>query len=254
MWNMSARFEGQSALVTGAASGNGRAIAKRFAEEGAAVTVTDIQEEPRMGGQPTHERIAEMGRDVQFVECDVSDPQDLHDAVAAHVEAFGTLDVMVNNAGIDRQMPILEAEPRDYDQLMDINLRGVYFGCQAAIEVMADQSDGGAIVNMSSIAGLNGIDNSSLYCTSKGGVTNLTRQLALEHGGSGIRVNAINPGVIETAMTLEDGDTIDGLLEETPLGRAGQPEEVADGVLYLASDEASFVTGHNLVMDGGFTA
>jgi NAD(P)-dependent dehydrogenase (short-subunit alcohol dehydrogenase family) len=250
---MTARFNGQSVLVTGAASGNGRAIARAFADEGAAVTVCDIQEEPRMGGTPTHELIAEEGAEVQFVECDVSDPDDLHEAVAEHVEMFGSLDVMVNNAGIDRQMPIQEAEPSDYDMLMDINLRGVYFGCQAAIDAMADQSDGGNIVNMSSIAGLSAVDNSSLYCTSKGGVTNLTRQLALEHGENGIRVNAINPGVIETAMTLEDGDTIDGLLAETPLGRAGQPEEVADGVLYLASDDASFITGHNLVMDGGFT-
>ena len=251
---MPERFAGQSVLVTGAASGNGRAIALKFAEEGADVTVSDIQTEPRMGGDPTHEIIAEMGRNVQFVECDVSDPEDLHAAVEAHVDMFGSLDVMVNNAGIDRQMPITDAGPEDYDLLMDINLRGVYCGCKAAIEVMADQDDGGAIVNMSSIAGLNGIENSSLYCTSKGGVTNLTRQLAIEQGKNGIRVNAINPGVIETAMTLEDGDTIGGLLEETPLGRAGQPEEVADGVLYLASDEASFVTGHNLVMDGGFTA
>ncbi|MDT3437212.1 SDR family oxidoreductase [Haloarcula sp. 1CSR25-25] len=251
---MSNRFDGTSVLVTGAASGNGRAIALKFAEEGAAVTVSDLQEEPRMGGDPTHDLIEEMGRDVQFVECDVSKPEDLHDAVAEHVEAFGSLDVMVNNAGIDRQIPIREVEPDDYDLLMDINLRGVYFGCQAAIDVMADQDDGGAIVNMSSIGGIRGLENSSLYCTSKGGVTNLTRQLALEHGENNIRVNAINPGVIETAMTLEDGDTIDGLLEETPLGRAGQPEEVADGVLFLASDDASFVTGHNLVMDGGFTA
>ena len=251
---MSERFTGQSVLVTGAASGNGRAIARRFAEEGAAVTVGDIQEDPRMGGDPTHELIAEMGGEAQYVECDVSDPEDVRRAVDAHVDEFGSLDVMVNNAGIDRQMPILDAEPEDYDLLMDINLRGVYFGCQAALDVMVDQDDGGAIVNMSSIAGLGAIDNSSLYCTSKGGVTNLTRQLALEHGENDVRVNAINPGIIETAMTLEDGDTIDGLLEETPLGRAGQPEEVADGVLFLASDDASFVTGHNLVVDGGFTA
>lgn len=251
---MSERFKGQSVLVTGAASGNGRAIARKFAEEGASVTVSDIQEEPRMGGDSTHEIIAETGQEVQFVECDVSNPDDIRAAVEAHVDAFGSLDVMINNAGIDRQMSILDADPEDYDTLMNINLRGVYFGCQAALEIMMTQDDGGAIVNMSSIAGLGAIDNSSLYCTSKGGVTNLTRQLALEHGENGIRVNAINPGVIETAMTVEDGDTIDGLLEETPLGRAGQPEEVADGVLFLASDDASFVTGHNLVLDGGFTA
>jgi len=251
---MTARFEGQSVLVTGAASGNGRAIARKFAEEGAGVTVTDIQEEPRMGGDPTHEIIAEMGREVQFVECDVSDPDDLHDAVAEHVEMFGSLDVMVNNAGIDRQMPIQEAEPSDYDMLMDINLRGVYFGCQAAIDVMADQAEGGAIVNMSSIAGLSAVDNSSLYCTSKGGVTNLTRQLALEHGENGIRVNAINPGVIETAMTTEDAAVAGTMDDQIPLRRDGQPGDVADAALFLASDESAYVTGHNLVVDGGYTA
>jgi NAD(P)-dependent dehydrogenase (short-subunit alcohol dehydrogenase family) len=119
---------------------------------------------------------------------------------------------------------------------------------------MRDQEDGGSIINMSSIGGIRGLENSSLYCTSKGGVTNLTRELAVEHGEHGIRVNALNPGFIETAMTMEDGDTAGGILEQTPLGRAGQPEEVADAALFLAGEESSFVTGHNLVMDGGFTA
>ena len=248
---MSERLAGKTAGVTGSSSGIGAAAALRFAEEGASV-VTNSRAQER--AESTAETIREAGGEAVAVEADMTERDEVGELVDAAVEEFGSLDVMVNNAGIDRQMPIVEAGPEDYDLLMDINLRGVYFGCKAAIEVMADQDDGGAIVNMSSIAGLNGIENSSLYCTSKGGVTNLTRPLAIEQGKNGIRVNAINPGVIETAMTLEDGDTIDGLLEETPLGRAGRPEEVADGVLYLASDEASFVTGHNLVMDGGFTA
>jgi NAD(P)-dependent dehydrogenase (short-subunit alcohol dehydrogenase family) len=119
---------------------------------------------------------------------------------------------------------------------------------------MRGQDDGGVVVNMSSIAGIRGLDNSSLYCTSKGGVTNLTRELAVEHGGNDIRVNALNPGFIETAMTMEDGETAGDILDQTPLGRAGQPEEVADAALFLASEESSFMTGHNLVLDGGFTA
>lgn len=250
---MSDRFDGKSVLVTGASSGNGRAIALQFAEEGADVTVADIQREPRLGGTPTHEKIEEMGCGVQFVECDVSNEANLHDAVDSHVAEFGSLDVMVNNAGVDRQRPIKEVEPSDYEFLMNINLRGVYFGCQAAIETMVEQDGGGAIVNMSSVAGFTALENSSLYCTSKGGVSNLTRQLALEHGENGIRVNALNPGFIETAMTVEDGETAEGILEQTPLGRAGKPDEVADATLFLASDDASFITGHNLVMDGGFT-
>ena len=251
---MSERLQGKTALVTGGSSGNGRAIALRFAEEGASVTVADVREDPRMGGEPTHELIQSEGGTAQFVHCDVSSVDDLHAAVEATVDAFGSLDVMVNNAGVERQKPLGEVTEEDYEWLMDINLKGVFFGSQAAIDVMREQNAGGSIINMSSIGGIRGLENSSLYCTSKGGVTNLTRQLAVEHGEHDIRVNALNPGFIETAMTMEDGDTAGGILEQTPLGRAGQPDEVADAALFLASDESSFVTGHNLVMDGGFTA
>jgi NAD(P)-dependent dehydrogenase (short-subunit alcohol dehydrogenase family) len=251
---MSERLQGKAALVTGGSSGNGRAIARRFAEEGASVTVADVREDPRMGGEPTHELIEHEGGTAQFVHCDVSSIDDLRATVEATVDAFGSLDVMVNNAGVERQKPLGDVTEEDYEWLMDINLKGVFFGSQAAIDVMRDQEDGGSIINMSSIGGIRGLENSSLYCTSKGGVTNLTRELAVEHGEHGIRVNALNPGFIETAMTMEDGDTAGGILEQTPLGRAGQPDEVADAALFLASEESSFVTGHNLVMDGGFTA
>ncbi|MDS0294934.1 SDR family NAD(P)-dependent oxidoreductase [Halogeometricum luteum] len=251
---MSERLQGKTALVTGGSSGNGRAIARRFAEEGARITVADVREDPRMGGEPTHELIASEGGDAQFVQCDVSSVNDLRAAVDVTVEAFGSLDVMVNNAGVERQKPLEDVTEEDYEWLMDINLKGVFFGSQAAVEAMRDQDDGGSIINMSSIGGIRGLENSSLYCTSKGGVTNLTRELAVEHGENGVRVNALNPGFIETAMTMEDGDTAGGILGQTPLGRAGQPEEVADAALFLASDESSFVTGHNLVVDGGFTS
>jgi NAD(P)-dependent dehydrogenase (short-subunit alcohol dehydrogenase family) len=251
---MSQRLDGKAALVTGGSSGNGRAIARRFAEEGARVTVADVREEPRLGGDPTHEVIERDGGVARFVDCDVTSVAALRAAVDETVAAYGDLDVMVNNAGIDRQMPIVDATEAAYERLMDVNLKGVYFGCRAAVEAMRASGTGGSIVNMSSIAGIRGLENSSLYCTSKGGVTNLTRQLAVEQGPHGIRVNALNPGFVETAMTLEDGETADGILDRTPLGRAGQPEEVADAALFLASDESSFVTGHNLVLDGGFTA
>ena len=251
---MSERLQGKTALVTGGSSGNGRAIARRFAEEGANVTVADVRDDPRMGGEPTHDCIETEGGTAQFVRCDVSSLDDLQAAVDATVEAFGSLDVMVNNAGVERQKPLGEVTEEDYEWLMDINLKGVFFGSQAAVEVMREQEEGGSIINMSSIGGIRGLENSSLYCASKGGVTNLTRELAVEHGDADVRVNALNPGFIETAMTMEDGDTAGGILEQTPLGRAGQPDEVADAALFLASDESSFVTGHNLVMDGGFTA
>lgn len=251
---MSGRLEGKAALVTGASSGNGRAIARRFAEEGASVTVADVRRDPRLGGMPTHERIADAGGEAQFVETDVSSVAALRECVDETVDAFGSLDVMVNNAGVERQLPIVDATEEDYAWLMEINLKGVYFGSQVAIEAMQTQDVEGSIINMSSIGGLRGLENSSLYCASKGGVTNLTRELAVEQGDYGIRVNALNPGFIETAMTTEDGETAEGILARTPLGRAGQPEEVADAALFLASDESSFVTGHNLVIDGGFTA
>jgi NAD(P)-dependent dehydrogenase (short-subunit alcohol dehydrogenase family) len=247
------RLAGRAALVTGASSGNGRAIARRFAEAGAAVTVADVREDPRLGGDPTHDLIREAGGDARYVETDVTSLDDLRAAVDATVDAYGGLDVAVNNAGVERQLPVEEVTEDDYDWLLSINLKGVYFGCQVAVEAMR-AGDGGSIVNMSSIGGIRGLANSSLYCTSKGGVTNLTRELAVEVGADDIRVNALNPGFVETAMTMEDGDTADGILARTPLGRAGQPEEVADAALFLASDESSFVTGHNLVLDGGFTA
>lgn len=245
------RLEGQAALITGAASGIGRAIAIRFAEEGANVVVADMREEPREGGRPTHEVIS----DAKFVETDVSDVAEVRAAIDATVDAFGSLDVVVNNAGIyPGSQPIEAVDEEDYDRLMDINLKGVYFGSKFAAEVMREQSDGGSIVNVSSIAGLVGYDDASAYCASKGGVANLCRELAVELGEDDIRVNAINPGVIETAMTTQDASVAGTMDEQIPLHRDGQPEDIADAALFLASDDAAYVTGHNLVVDGGYTA
>ena len=254
-YHMTDRLADSTALVTGASSGIGRAIALRFATEGADVVVADIREDPRESGDPTHDRIeAENDQRAEFVETDVSQIDDIEAAVRTATDTLGGLDVMVNNAGVfTASTPIETVDEEDYDRLMDINLKGVYFGSKLAADEMR-AAGGGSIVNLSSVAGLVGYSGASTYCASKGGITNLTRELALELGPDGVRVNAINPGVIETAMTTED-EAVAGTMDEgIPLRRDGEPDEVADVALFLASDESSYVTGHNLVVDGGYTA
>ena len=244
-------------VVTGGSSGNGRAIARRFATEGSDVVIADIQESPREGGDPTHELIEdETDANATFVECDVTNVSDLESAVEA-AEAFGGVTVMINNAGIFHGEEFLEVEEDEFGRMMDINVKGVYFGAQAAAKRMVD-GDGGRIINLSSVAGLEGSGDFVTYCGTKGAVRLLTYAMASKLGPEGIRVNAIHPGLIETKMTTEDFAIIgteaeDEFLEAIPARRAGQPEDVADTALYLASDLSSYVTGESLVVDGGMT-
>lgn len=250
------RLEDSAAVVTGAASGIGRAIARRFAAAGASVVVADVREAPREGGTPTHEAIREAGGRARFVETDVTDRSAVETAVGTCVDAYGTLDVMANNAGVfPEQVEIDDVDEDTYDAVLDVNLKGVYLGCRAAVARMKRQASGGAIVNTSSVAGLFGYERSSAYCASKGGVTNLTRELALEQGPNGIRVNAVAPGIIETAQTRVDEEAVLGQhVADIPLRRDGTPEDVADVACFLASEEARYVTGQNVVVDGGLTA
>ncbi|WP_433630453.1 SDR family oxidoreductase [Halomicrococcus sp. NG-SE-24] len=250
-------LEGEVAVVTGAASGIGREIALAYADEGADVVVADLQEEPREGGDPTHDRIEdETDRTARFVECDVTDTDDLAAAVAA-ADDLGGVDVMVNNAGIFRSQEFLDVTEDDYDRLMDVNVKGVFFGAQAAARRMVED-DGGVVINMSSVAGLAGSASFVTYCASKGAVRLLTYSLAAELGPEGVRVNAIHPGLIDTAMTTEDVPILgteagEGYMQTIPSRRFGQPEDVADAALYLASDMADYVNGESLVVDGGMT-
>lgn len=246
---MGDRLTGETALITGASSGIGRAIALRFAEAGADIVVADVREEPREGGTPTHELIA----DAEFVETNVAEPESVRTAVDQTVAEFGGLDVMVNNAGVyPGDQPVETVAEADYDRVLDVNLKGTYFGSTVAAEAMRE-GDGGAIVNLSSIAGLVGFGGGTAYGASKGGVASLTRSLAVELGPDGIRVNAISPGVIETAMTTQDTDAVGTMTDRVPLRRDGQPEDIASAALFLASDDAAYVTGHDLVVDGGYT-
>ena len=251
------QLSGKTAVVTGGASGNGREICKTFAREGADVVVADLQEEPRQGGVPTHELVAEEGSEATFVECDVSERSDLETAVEA-AEAFGGVDVMVNNAGIFRGEEFLDVREEDLQQFIDVNLKGVFFGSQVAAERMLE-SGGGSIVNMSSIGAVRALGAYTAYDLTKGAVASTTFSLADRFGSEGIRVNCIMPGIIGTAMTEEDVPIVGTdhgeqyATESIPMERFGNPEEVADAALFLASEQSSYVNGEKLVVDGGVT-
>jgi NAD(P)-dependent dehydrogenase (short-subunit alcohol dehydrogenase family) len=247
---------GRTAVVTGGASGIGRGIALGCAEAGADVVVADLTDDPRGGGRPTHEAIREdTDADAAYAECDVTSAADLREAVAA-ADAFGGVDVMVNNAGIVRLESFLELSEDDYETVMDVNAKGVFFGAQAAARSMVEAEREGSIVNMSSIAGLEGAGDYVTYSGSKGAVRLMTYAQADALAGTGIRVNAIHPGPISTELMREDlsagGTDAESTFEAgVPVGRMGQPEDVANATVYLASDMASFVNGASLVVDGG---
>ncbi len=251
-----ALLTGKTAVITGGASGNGRAIAESFAEHGAAVVIADIQSEPRQGGTPTHEMVTEQGGDATFVQCDVTEYDDCVAAVEA-AEEFGGIDVMVNNAGIvGPQGPLVELDFEEYQQLMDINLTGVFHGAKAAALKMIEHGNGGSMINMSSVAGMNGYGGITPYSAAKGGTRLFSYALANELGPDGIRVNAVHPGVIETAMTVEDQPVVgteegEQLKQMIPLRRFGEPEDVAGVCVFLASDLSSYVSAESIVVDGG---
>mgnify|MGYP000235864592 CR=1 FL=1 len=248
----------RTAVVTGGSSGIGRGIALELARQGADVVVADVREEPKEEGAPTHEAIAgETDREATFVHCDVSSVSDLEAAVDA-AEEFGGVDIMVNNAGIWRPEDFFEVTEDEYEQLMDINMKGTYFGCQVAARRMVENG-GGSIINLSSINGLFGNGGHPTYSVSKGGIALLTYSLAHGLGGEGIRVNAIHPGAINTKIGPEDAEAtseeqMEQLKAMIPLGRQGEPEDIAGAAVFLASDLGSYVTGESLVVDGGWTS
>ena len=244
------------AIITGGSSGNGRAIAHRFAQNGARVIVADLQEAGREGGTPTADAInADRPGRARFVRCDVSNIDDL-EALVAVAESWGGLDIMVNNAGILVKEPILDATEAVFHRMVDVNVKSVYFGSQAAARAMSRRSSG-VIINMCSIAGMRGTGGYSAYNLTKGAVRMLTFSLADELGPLGIRVNNVNPGIMRTQMNIEDDPVIgtetgEGYLDLIPARRWGEPEEVADACLFLASDLSKYVMGTSLIVDGGY--
>ncbi|SEH15463.1 NAD(P)-dependent dehydrogenase, short-chain alcohol dehydrogenase family [Natronorubrum sediminis] len=252
---MTSLLSEKTAIVTGASSGIGRSIARTFAEHGADVVVADVREEPREGGSPTHELIErDTDASATYVDCDVSSLDDL-EAMIDEADRFGGVDVLVNNAGIFRPEEYLEVTPDDYETLMDVNVKGTFFGSQLAAERMIE-NDGGRIINVSSTAGLVGNGGYVTYCVSKGALRLLTYALAHRLGPEGIHVNVIHPGGVETSM-MEDAqmgpEALGEFVQAIPTRRIGEPDDIAGAALFLASDLASYVNGESLVVDGGYT-
>jgi NAD(P)-dependent dehydrogenase (short-subunit alcohol dehydrogenase family) len=255
---MSKRLEGKAALITGATSGIGLAIAERFAEEGARLLLTGRNLES--GGQLAKK----LGAD--FIAGDVTKPGLADELVAAITQHFGRIDILINNAGIEHRGTVLETSDDDFARVMAVNVEAVFRFSRAAVRRMIAQFEqsgrGGAIVNIASDWGFVAGRGAFAYCTSKGAVVQMTRALALDHARQGIRVNAVAPGDVETPMLLSGiahrgRSAAEGLKENgevIPMGRVGQPPEIAAAVAFLASDEASFITGTTLLADGGNTA
>jgi len=249
-----ARLADRVALVTGAASGIGAACALRFAREGARIAGLDVAEAPAKAWT----QVEQAAPEADFRTADVRDEEAVAAAVAAVKERFGRIDVLVNAAGVAGGGAVHALPTEEWDRILGVNLRGTFLVCKHVLPVMLEQASGN-VINLASIEGIEGFEGGGAYNASKGGVVLLTKNLAMDYARRGIRVNCICPGFIETPMTaalLQDAFAAyaDRLRDAHQLGRFGRPEEVAGAAFFLASDDASFVTGHALVVDGGFTA
>ena len=247
-------LENKSAIITGGAQGIGLAVARRFLDDGARVVIADKDED---AGSEAMSMLGELGA-ARFIHCDVSDRLSVRNLVAGTVDAFGQIDVLVNNAGIVHSAGFLELTEEDFDRVIQTNLKGAFLAGQAVakrmVKQIADGGEPGAIINLSSINAVVAIADQVPYCVSKGGVSQLTKVMALALAPHGIRVNAIGPGSIQTAMltsVVDDDDARRRVLSRTPAGRIGEASEIAAVAAFLASDDASYVTGQTIYADGG---
>ncbi len=247
------RLKGKVAIITGAASGIGKATAILFAQHGAKVVVADID---KQGGNQTVANIKENNNAAAFIHTDVTIRDNTEQMVEHTIRLFGKLDILLNNAGIAMRLPVADLAEADWHRCLNVNLNGVFLCSKAAIPAMKENGSG-SIINMSSIYGLVGADVRAAYIASKGAVTNLTRGMALDYAEDNIRVNCICPGFVETPLVagvVRTPEEYQKLANKHPMRRLGQPDEIAYGALYLASDESAFVTGIALPIDGGYTA
>ncbi|MDZ7849388.1 MAG: SDR family oxidoreductase [Halodesulfurarchaeum sp.] len=260
------QLEDRTAIVTGASSGIGRAIAIEFAQEGGAVVVADIRETPkdRDESKRTSERIRDLGGEALYHETDVTDMDAVEDLIEATIDTFGGVDILVNNAGISCDGMAHETPESDWDDIVEVNLSGAYRCAKAALPHILE-SDQGRIINIASQMGFVGYPESAAYCATKGGMVNLTRQMAVDYSEQGVTVNGICPGPIKTSMSREESadepkawyveeSKFEHYREKVLTPTIGEPEDVAKAAVFVASEGARFMTGHNLVLDGGYMA
>jgi glucose 1-dehydrogenase len=256
------KLDGKVALVTGSSQGIGQSIVLRLAQEGADVVI-NYRSHPE-GAQETLAKVQEAGGNCHMAQCpsaegvtiqaDLGKVDEVRQLVAESIEHFGKLDILVNNAGVEKRAPFWEVEETDYDSVMDINLKGVFFATQAFVQHLIATKRPGKIINISSVHEELPFPNFTAYCTSKGGVKMFTRNLAVELGPLGITINNVAPGAIETPINtklLNDPEKLGALLKNIPLGRLGQPQDVASMVAFLSSADADYITGSTFVVDGG---
>ena len=248
------RFENTGVLITGAGSGIGRAASLTFAAEGAAIAAADLRLE---AAQATAGAVEELGRKAVALQVDVTQPDSVRSMVKQAVAGLGSLDVLINSAGVREIVPFLELPAEEWTKVIGTNLTGTFLCSQAVAQHLIAQNKSGKIINLSSVAGLVGVPNRAAYVASKHGVVGLTKEMGMELADKHIQVNAIAPGVVETAMTagyFDKPDIMASLKKAHPAGRWAQPEEIARLMLFLASEDADFMTGATIPIDGGFVA